>query len=477
MTRVDSSLKKGVLTVRQLLEDENLAIPEYQRPYKWTARHINQLFADIALYKDKSAYRLGTVVFHRASDENNVEKINRNIVDGQQRTLSLMLALRALINERVDSGKLYQISRPDLRKALKELGEKMIDPGFSNLTSQRNLHENYLAVRRIVSRADFTEDLIDFLLNKCEFVFFELNDISEAFQFFDSQNARGRDLEPHDLLKAFHLREFVEEDEDSKTNVVSQWESSNTEQLAKLFANYLFRIRNWSRGESARYFGKEHTHLFKGVNINLIGRYPYVEQLRMAHHFVDQYNQDYQRRLDGNHIVFPFNLNQIVINGRRFFEMIGHYQQKVASFQKFFLPRPPDTGSDFSERLHLDGYSPAILDALNTYGGRTRTGDRYVRSMFDCLLITYLDKFGEVEFSRAVEKVFVWAYSLRLNMQVVQLASLDNYVIKNKNLFLLIKEATQPADFLRVELPVVREVKARNVAEIENLFKEMSYCE
>ena len=32
-----------------------------------------------------------------------------------------------------------------------------------------------------------------------------LQDISEAFQFFDSQNARGKDLEPHDLLKAYHL--------------------------------------------------------------------------------------------------------------------------------------------------------------------------------------------------------------------------------------------------------------------------------
>jgi hypothetical protein len=30
---------------------------------------------------------------------------------------------------------------------------------------------------------------------------FALTDVSEAFQFFDSQNARGRDLESHDLLK------------------------------------------------------------------------------------------------------------------------------------------------------------------------------------------------------------------------------------------------------------------------------------
>jgi uncharacterized protein with ParB-like and HNH nuclease domain len=47
-------LKKGVLTVRQLLEDGHLAIPEYQRPYKWTARNVNQFFADIARHETKA---------------------------------------------------------------------------------------------------------------------------------------------------------------------------------------------------------------------------------------------------------------------------------------------------------------------------------------------------------------------------------------------------------------------------------------
>ena len=317
--------------------------------------------------------------------------------------------------------------------------------------------------------------MVHFLLNQCELVFFELNDISEAFQFFDSQNARGRDLEPHDLLKAFHLREFTDEDEYLKADVVSHWENSDSETLARLFANYLFRIRNWSRGESARYFGKEHTHLFKGVNINRIDRYPYVEQLRMAHHFVDEYNQHYQRRIDGNSLPFPFHLDQIIINGRRFFEMIGHYQQKIANFK--LKPSEDDvSGTQLQHLSELEGFAPRILTELDTYEGKGRTGDRYVRALFDCLLIAYIDKFGMVEISRAIEKVFIWAYRLRLKMQVVQLASMDNHVLEN-NLFLLIKEATQPADFLGVELSVLTKVNARKAAAIEKLFKEMRYCE
>lgn len=452
-------LNKGVLSVRQLLEDGCLAIPEYQRPYKWTGKNVSQMFSDIALHKDKGAYRLGTVVFHQHNGK-------RNIVDGQQRTISLMLAVLALINERLPAraGE-NSIKWPDLRKQLTQLGEYLqsFNPSFRSPISQANIHNNYLAVSRILSRPDFTEEMIYFLLNKCELVYFELKNISEAFQFFDSQNARGRDLEPHDLLKAFHLREFTPEDEPFKAEVVSHWESSDTDALAKLFSRYLFRIRNWSRGASARYFGKEHTHLFKGVNINRIDRYPYVEQLRMAHHFVDEYNQHYQHRIDGNHLPFPFHLDQIIINGRRFFEMIGHYQNKIGQIDARTLPT-------------LEGFSSRILETISDYKGMHRTGDRYVRSIFDCLMITYIDKFGMVEIPRAVEKAFIWAYSLRLNMQVLQLASMDNYVLQN-NMFLLIKESTQPADFLSIELPVLQESRASNVEPVEELFREMRYCE
>ncbi len=42
------SLPKKVLKVHDLLADSTLAIPQYQRPYKWTRLHVTQLFCDIA---------------------------------------------------------------------------------------------------------------------------------------------------------------------------------------------------------------------------------------------------------------------------------------------------------------------------------------------------------------------------------------------------------------------------------------------
>ncbi len=455
-----TELSSTIISVSDLLMDTALEIPQYQRPYKWTGKHINQLFSDIALHKDKSAYRLGTIVFHREGEK-------KNIVDGQQRTISLLLAALALIQRSKEKA----LERKDLQERLLKLEQAMVNPSFTSEISQKNIHSNYLEVARIVSRADFTEAHIDFFLNKCQVVAVELTDVSEAFQFFDSQNARGRDLEPHDLLKAYHLREFSPRDEPLKVATVARWENSDTQELATLFSQYLYRIRNWSKGVSARYFSKDDSDLFKGVNINTVASYPYVEQLRIAHHFVDHYNAQYERQIDSREMGFPFHLDQIIINGRRFFELISHYQSKVAR-----ISAESWNGHELVGGAGLDGFAKEIMDVLNSYPARTRTGDCYVRAMFDCLLIYYIDKFGHAELSRAIEKIFIWAYSLRLQMQVVQLASMDNYVLAN-NLFRLIKDATHPADFINHPLKWLSSNSSTKTEAIERLFRDMEYYE
>lgn len=451
-------LQARICTVFELLNEPTLTIPRYQRPYKWSTKHIQQLLDDISTHRDKSAYRLGTIVFHLEGD-------TKQIVDGQQRTISLLLTARALIQRSCEK----PLERKALQDQLEALTTGMVNPVFGSEISQRNIRNNYLEVARIVARSDFTEAHIDFLLNKCQVVTVALNNVSEAFQFFDSQNARGRDLEPHDLLKAYHLREFSVLDESRKVSTVNHWENCDADELATLFSEYLYRIRSWSKGLSARYFTKEDTDLFKGVNLDTIDGYPYVQPLRIAHHFVDDYNAQFARKIDAQRLDFPFHLNQIIINGRRFFELIAHYQGKVAQVRADAWTRLLGQG------IHaLDGYAPQIIHTLNTYPSRNRSGDSYVRVMFDCLLIYYIDKFGHAELSRAIEKIFIWAYSLRLQMQVVQLASVDNYVL-NHNLFTHIQHATHPAQFLRSPLSGVSAVKSTRTKELEALFKEMKY--
>ncbi|MAD03792.1 MAG: hypothetical protein CMK65_09250 [Pseudoalteromonas sp.] len=483
------SINKQVIKVKTLVSLPDLSIPAYQRPYKWSQTNLADLLSDLKVYRKKSAYRLGSVVFHKHSDSE-TKQAQLDIVDGQQRTLTLVLLVKALIDERLNY-KVHdsEIKRQDVKDTLvslvKPINAFLGRQAFNSDISHRNLHQNFMAAKRAVARSDFTEADIDFLLNHCEVVTFVLDDVSEAFQFFDSQNARGRDLDPHDLLKAFHLREFSQSESQLKADSVRHWESLESEQLARLFANYLFRIRNWAQGKSAQYFNKSKVGLFKGVNLDQVGLYPYVEPLRIAHHFVDDYNGQYQRHIDHQHMRFPFHLDQMIINGRRFFEMTSHYQHKIneiVSDERSGKHKAKNS----EDKIHtirildheLEPLASKILHTLNTYSSRIRTGDGYIRTLFDCAVIFYLDKFGAHQLSQAIEKLFIWAYSCRLQMQVVGIERMDKHAL-TQNVFELIKQAVQPSDVLNWPLGTLKasDCKGTKLSEITKLFKEMNYYE
>jgi len=183
---VIESIHNKVLSVRQLLAIEQLAIPGYQRPYRWGTKNIADLFTDLAIHQKKSGYRLGSFVFHQHSSTEET----LDIVDGQQRTLTLMLTVKALI-DRLDEDnqnskkQAIRFTRHDLRQQLEALRAPlhafMTRQHFRSQDSDVNLRRNYVELRRRVSRPEFDEQQIDFLLNRCEVVCFVLHNISEAF--------------------------------------------------------------------------------------------------------------------------------------------------------------------------------------------------------------------------------------------------------------------------------------------------------
>jgi hypothetical protein len=416
------------VSVRDLLS-QHLVIPPYQRPYKWVQRHVHQLIDDILLQvqEKRSAYRIGTIVIHR-DDEG-----QRNIVDGQQRTITLSLIAHAICEHRaeelkkVTNGKEHNVHRPKLMDALK-LGHSI---------SKANVQANYQAVVQRIK--EFNGEAIEFFFNQCELVQVEIEDISEAFQFFDSQNARGKDLEPHDLLKAYHLREMSHLSDDLvRAEKVARWEKCPTEELHELFGAYLFRVRNWSKQRSARWFTKDDVHLFKGIGANIKSHYPYATLHRIADSFVDEYNGHYHRHVDRAPISFPFQIDGTVINGRRFFEMTDHYLARVKELK------------ELKNTIPNDSRAFRILNVLDSYPERHRTGDQYVRNIFDCALLHYTDKFGSAYLDRAIEVLFVWAMSLRLEKHSVQLASVDNHALKKPKIFRILRDATHPSEVLGV---------------------------
>lgn len=392
-----------------------LSIPTYQRPYKWTPKNVNQLITDLLAFRNARQYRLGTLVLH-----------NNEIVDGQQRIVTLALLLTFMYNKMKDGKK-----KDGYHDFFAQIEAFCSNTEFSNRYSLHNVVENIHVIE--ARENDLDDELVDFILNKCEFVVIDLNDISEAFQFFDSQNARGKDLEAHDLLKAYHLREIPDMSETDSANI-DCWQSQKTEYLKDVFLS-LFRAKRWAQGKSARFFTKNHTDVFKGISLKDGKRYPFYQMEVIAHIFSQIYSSDPLRIIDQNRIEYPFNLDDQIINGSRFFDMLRHYLNLYHDIQeRSFYPE--------------GGRSEEIMVLINDYDGMWRTGDQYIRNMFFTLVLYYVDRFGKEELDKVIPKFFIWAFTLRLKSPAVQLASTDNYATMGDSLFRLVHEAKTPYDII-----------------------------
>jgi len=449
MDSKSSHLAPKVLTVAKVLSLA-LQIPNYQRPYKWRDKHVSQLVNDIIHHQNKCEYRLGAIVVHRDKKD---EITSLNIVDGQQRLLTLALIVVALKAQVLNKN----ITLSD-KKLLSSTALTFIEKvNIENEQSIKQLQHNSLLIRQKIASLsdDKIEHLIRFLVHHCTFVYIELNDLSEAFQFFDSQNARGKSLEPYDLLKAYHLREMEHEPEAVKSQLVERWEAEAGDKglLKPCFDDYLYRIRTWLNNGQARYFNNNDIGCFKGIHPDQNEFPPYFSIHRLAHHYTDNYNADPTRKIDQQISTYPFSLNQVILNGRRFFDYIDHYLQLLNKLPAYEALAP---------------YFKLIAES----SGKERTGDKYTYNLFLAVLLTYIDKFGEQQLAEAGKLCFLWAYKLRLDQTAVQLAGMDNYALKNDSLFKVINEAIYTKDVFNFLLVPIDKCVATKVNNIAKVFKD-----
>lgn len=378
-----------ILSVEELLK-LNLVIPSYQRPYKWTEKNIRELILDIqkgiedANKHPNFKYRVGTVILYQENDTKPYE-----IVDGQQRILSFLL-LKLCLN-------------PDFRCSRCSL----LSATFSDKVTLGNLHSNSDRIREWCSSVDDgVKEAFDKALSEVlEVVVLTVNELSEAFQLFDSQNTRGRELYPHDLLKAYHLREI--HDKYDMQRAVLKWESKDPKAIRELFDNYLFPLWNWSKRRKSSRFTAAEIDLYKGIE--------------------ESSGYTYARR--ANKAMPYFLLSEPLISGGDFFEMVDHYMQMPHSIKQELIDNP-----DFAriKDLLIDDKSkvgqiktPADLDKACK---SSSTGMNHARNLFFCALLCYYDRFHNFDLM-AVKKLFTWAMMLRVDMNHLGFDSVNRYAI------------------------------------------------
>ena len=280
-------------SIYDLLSMDNLAIPDYQRPYKWTKRNINELLTDISKaieegqkYGDSYKYRIGTILIHNSQDGKSY------IVDGQQRILSIALVCLYL----------FPSFRSDLTNHC-----------FTDDVSKQNIRDNYMFIQQWFTLQSDEEKnrFLEALKRIIEVIVITVNEESEAFQLFDSQNSRGKPLYPHDLLKAYHLREMTSSLSEME-HAVKKWEDEEPSEIKELFSDYIFPIYNWSKKTKTDTFSDRYIEVFKGADIK--ESYTYAMRAFKSSPF--------------------FQISEPFIAGNDFFEYVGHYIQMLRDIKK-----------------------------------------------------------------------------------------------------------------------------------------------
>jgi uncharacterized protein with ParB-like and HNH nuclease domain len=102
-------IKSEKILVKDIFSRMWFRIPEYQRPYVWGREQISDLLDDLTFAvsgKPDSEYFLGSFVFQsrKAAPENGQEFDENDLLDGQQRMVTLLM-LFAVLRDLADDPK------------------------------------------------------------------------------------------------------------------------------------------------------------------------------------------------------------------------------------------------------------------------------------------------------------------------------------------------------------------------------------
>lgn len=423
------------------LEFQSYSIPDYQRPYVWSIKETRQLWDDILQSKAfaKQDYRIGTIILYNNKENNEFE-----IIDGQQRLTTLSILLHLLADERSD----------DLNCS-SFLSKKQ----FLHQLSAQNIKANADELRQWIEE-EFPQknELLHYILEKCSVTVLIVDDISAAFQIFDSQNGRGLTLQAYNLLKAFHMRFFNDLIADDKIQYDKIWEqsaqnSNRIDYLQQVIHEQLYRSRIWSRNQVAYSFSRKKIKEFKGSSSQQI-RYPYENYIFCNYLDRDKYIHRYINETLGS----TFQINQPIINGVSFFDYTQTY---VNMYQLLFENREQDPEFYFFTLFY------------NTYCTKLRKkGDGYLLELYKSLIMLTFDRFGILGIRKYYKILYAYVFRFRLEKRFVKYDSVAKFPSSVFNQIYYAKDILD-LNFIRsiAFAPIKRQENNKNNEIVEAFFR------
>lgn len=244
---MQNELNANASTAGSLFASSVFEVPPFQREYSWTNDEVREFFSDIQGALDQDSYFLGLVIITE-------EKARRQVVDGQQRIVTLSLLAAALYHEALKRGRdaladrikadflrsiNYSTDQTDPRVVLtdqkdNETLQDILDHGSkaNKLKEAEGVSAQMRASFELISKAlaaDLAADPFkrlgkwtEFITHKLYFAVFAHPDPATVYSLFEVINTRGRDLTTADLLKNYLLSQTAE---DKKLEIYNRWQA------------------------------------------------------------------------------------------------------------------------------------------------------------------------------------------------------------------------------------------------------------
>lgn len=276
-----SMLNAEQKTIELFMGDKRVVflIPDYQRPYVWGEEECTQLWDDIfsfafpdeAEFNEDDDYFLGSLVLFRNED------CKLEVIDGQQRLITITLLLRAFhkFYESITSQCFHDVKR-DIEKCLWKVSkgvsqlkihsevatdddikefEQIMHAGITTKHSHSLYAQNYILFQNKISDLD-NSHLSSFparILANCSMLPLMAEGQNTALRIFSTLNDRGKPLSDSDIFKAKLYKAYSADNR--KEDFMSQWKNfeamcsvipfsgKTTSIIDDMFNRYMYYIR------------------------------------------------------------------------------------------------------------------------------------------------------------------------------------------------------------------------------------------
>lgn len=243
-------LNASATTAGTLISSSTFEVPPYQREYSWGKDEVSEFWEDLKNALNDDSYFLGLVIL---TDE---EGKRKQVVDGQQRILTLSLLAAALYYDALDSGRkaLAERIQSDFLRSIdyetdethprviltdqsdNETFQSILNSGKENIdliqddecSISTHIKESFNFIQKKL-REDLALDPFkrlgiwtDFITNRLYFAVFIHPDPAAAYRVFEVINTRGRELTTADLLKNYILSQTAKNKRDNR---YKEWQS------------------------------------------------------------------------------------------------------------------------------------------------------------------------------------------------------------------------------------------------------------